>query len=386
MDLRDLGAALLQGAFAVRRQLSLHLVDEQRQRRLRVGRHGDVRLRQVLEVLKVALDEEIERRNVDRLRLFVALRGDEARTAASLNFEVQDHVGHCRSAVARERMPRREVHAIAAAVDRRLQELGELDEPGDALRSPRHAAGIDARILRADEQARRLAHGVRIADRKRRHRQPRDAHRRRGHRPFLHVVIEDNQDRLHRRRHRDLIGAHHRLGERRERRRLIVPLHAVAHDEPHVLSAVIRVHAVRARPGITKVAGDDEHGHAVGIGVVDRHRCVLQANVAVHDREHRLAFDLGVAVRHRDRRLFVAARQQLRHPVFAVVDDRFVQPFEARSRIRGDVLEAEALDHVDHEVRRGVLDDPEVLTRRGRRSIGKELSTIGRRRNRPALR
>jgi hypothetical protein len=61
MDCRNLGAALLQRVFAIRRQLPLHLVDEQRQRRFRVRRHGDVRFRQVLEILKIALDEQIER-------------------------------------------------------------------------------------------------------------------------------------------------------------------------------------------------------------------------------------------------------------------------------------------------------------------------------------
>ena len=56
MDFRNLGAAFLQRAPAIRRQLSPHLAGEQRQSaRFRVGGHRDVGVRQVLEVLKIAL-------------------------------------------------------------------------------------------------------------------------------------------------------------------------------------------------------------------------------------------------------------------------------------------------------------------------------------------
>ena len=274
-----------------------------------------------------------------------------ARPATALHLEVEDDVRGPGS-VAGERMTRREIHAVAATVDRRLQQLRQLDEQRDPVRRPRHAARNDARVLGRDQQARRFAHGTLFSRRRRRHGQPRNLRHGLRQRAQLQLVIQHDQHRLHRRRHRNLVGADRRFGERRQRDRFVVPFHAVAHDQRHVLGAVVRVHAVGARAAVVKVAGDDEHRHAIGVGVVDRHRRVLEADVAVHEREHRLAFDLGVAVRHRDRRLLMAARQQLRRLVLAVVDDRFVQPFEARSRVGGDVLEADALDDVEHEVRR----------------------------------
>ena len=55
----------------------------------------------------------------------------------------------------------------------------------------------------------------------------------------------------------------------------------------------------------------------------------LNANGAVRQDGHRLALGLEVRVRHRHRGLFVAARDELRHLVAAVVDDRFVNAAEA---------------------------------------------------------
>ena len=286
----------------------------------------------------------------------VRAAGAGARPAAALHLEVQDDIRRSGS-VAGERMARREIHAVAATVDRRLQQLRQLDEQRDAVRRSRHAARIDARVLGRDQQPGGFAHRTLFSRRRRRHGQPRNLRHGLRQRAQLELVIQHDQHRLHRRGHRDLVGADRRFGERRQRDRLVVPFHAVAHDQRHVLGAVVRVHAVGARAAVVKVAGDDEHRNAIGVGVVDRHRRVLQTDVAVHDRQHRLAFDLGVAVRHGDRRLLVAARQQLRHLVLAVVDDRFVQPFEARARIGRDVLETDALDDIEHEVRRRMLDD-----------------------------
>ena len=58
-----------------------------------------------------------------------------------------------------------------------------------------------------------------------------------------------------------------------------------------------------AMRGVEVVAADHDDRHAVAPGVVDRHRRVLQADGAVAEHHHRLAFDLEVAVRHRDRRI-----------------------------------------------------------------------------------
>ena len=77
----------------------------------------------------------------------------------------------------------------------------------------------------------------------------------------------------------------------------------------------------RRMRGIERVAGEDVHRNAVAVGVVDRHRRVLQTDRAVDHDGHRLAFGLEVAMGHRDRRLLVAAGEELRRPIAAVVDD-----------------------------------------------------------------
>src|SRR5439155_1728731 len=78
-------------------ELPLHLVDEQRERRFRIGRDVDVGIGHVLEVLQVALDVEAERRDVDRLRVRAARRAAESRASASLHLEVEEDVGGARS-------------------------------------------------------------------------------------------------------------------------------------------------------------------------------------------------------------------------------------------------------------------------------------------------
>ena len=108
---------------------------------------------------------------------------------------------------------------------------------------------------------------------------------------------------------------------------------------------------LRALVGVEGVAGEDEHRHAVAERVVDRHRGMLQTDRAVHAGEQRLVLDLGVAVRDRDRGFLVRGGELFRRDVVAVVDDGFVQALEARGAGRGEIFEAQALEHIEHEVR-----------------------------------
>ena len=126
-------------------------------------------------------------------------------------------------------------------------------------------------------------------------------------RVLLQLRIEREQHRPHRRRHRDLVGAHRRLGEMLQRGRLVVPLGEVAHDRADVDRRVHPLGAGQALVGVDDIAAHDVDRHAIAPGVVDRHGGVLQPDHAVADHRHRLAFDLGVAVRHRDRDLLVRA-------------------------------------------------------------------------------
>jgi hypothetical protein len=61
--------------------------------------------------------------------------------------------------------------------------------------------------------------------------------------------------------------------------------------------------------------------------------------------------------------------QDLGLPVAAVIDDRFVQAFESRAGIHGDVVEIERLQHVDHVVGARMPDEPCVDARLGRHEV-----------------
>ena len=250
-------------------------------------------------------------------------------------------------------MPRGEVHPPALIDDGGLQRLRQLDEPGDAGGGAGGAIGHDHRGLRRDQQLRRLGDCTRVALRRRGAREPRHSKARAdlgGDRIFLKTAVEDEHHRHHRRRHRDLVGAHRRLREMRQRNRQIVPLDEVADHRRRVLHAVRPFNAGPPQRRVQVVAGHDVDRDAVAVGVVDRHRRVLDADRAVAQHRHRLAFGLEVAVRHRHRGLFVAAGDELRRRVAAVVDDRLVDAAEARSRVGRDIFEVERLDDVDHEV------------------------------------
>ena len=104
------------------------------------------------------------------------------------------------------------------------------------------------------------------------------------------------------------------------------------------------------------VASDDDHHRRLRvIGLIDRHRCVHEADRAVDHCDHRAAFGFGVAVGHIDGGFFVQRRDEL-GPVIrsiAVVDDRFLQALEAGRRIGGDVLDIEVAQDLHHEVGTG---------------------------------
>ncbi len=167
---------------------------------------------------------------------------------------------------------------------------------------------------------------------------------------FLKIAIGHQHYGQHRRRHCDLIGAHGGLGEVRERSRRVIPLGEIAEQRRSILDTVRPLDAWPPAGGVGQVPGDQVDGNAIAEGVVDRHRRVLRADGSVQEYGQRFALDLRVAMRHRDRRFFVAARKQLGIAVAAVVDHRFVQRTEARSRVGANVLDADRLQNVDHEV------------------------------------
>ena len=91
-------------------------------------------------------------------------------------------------------------------------------------------------------------------------------------------AIGDDDHRLVRRRHRDLVSAHGGFGEVSERDRRVVPLDEIAHHRGGVLHAVHPLRIAAAVVHVENVAENDVHRHAIGVAVVDRHRRVLQAD------------------------------------------------------------------------------------------------------------
>ena len=162
--------------------------------------------------------------------------------------------------------------------------------------------------------------------------------------------VDDDHDWSHRGRHRDLVGAHGRLGKVPQRCRRIVPLDEVADQGSRVLHAMLPLHAPSPLRRIQVVARKDEHRDAVTVRVVDGHRRVLEPDRPMTQRGHRLAFDLVVAMGHRDGRFLVAAGKELGRLVVAVVEDRLVDAAEARAGVRRNVFEVERLEDVQHEV------------------------------------
>ena len=248
-------------------------------------------------------------------------------------------------------VPRREIHAAAAVANRHVQGLGELDQPVDAGLRARVAIGDDHRILCVDEHLSDFCQRVLVAGDRRHARQFRDRRLAvRRQRVVLHLAIEDQERRRHRRRHADLVGADGGVGEVLERGRRVVPFDVVAHHRGRILHRMRPDRGAATLGCIERIAGHDVDRHAIAPGIVDRHRGVLQADGPVREDQHRLAFDLGIAVRHGDRRFLVRAGVPFQ---IRIVDQRFVQPAEAGTRVGGDLGDAETLDDIDHVVGTG---------------------------------
>ena len=174
-----------------------------------------------------------------------------------------------------------------------------------------------------------------------------------GNRILLQFGVGYQQHGQRGRRHGDLVGAHGRFGEVGKRGGQVVPLDEVADHGGGVLNAMRPFHRGDALGGVDDIADDHVDGSAVAPGVVYGHGGMLEPHGAVREYGDGLALDLGVPVSHGHGGLFVAAGDEFGAFVPAVVDDGFVQAAEARSGIGADVLDAQRLDDVDHEIGAG---------------------------------
>ncbi len=107
---------------------------------------------------------------------------------------------------------------------------------------------------------------------------------------------------------------------------------------------------------IEVITGDEHDRGAVAPGVIDGHAGMLDADRAVRSHCQWLTGHLVVAVPHRNGVFLVRAGQKLRFRVATVVDEGFLQAAEARARIRRNVIDIEAPQHIDHVVGAGAVD------------------------------
>ncbi len=215
----------------------------------------------------------------------------------------------------------------------------------------REAVADDHRVLGRHQHPCCLRDGARVCHWRHHPGELRDAQALRvGDRVFLELGVEREQDRRHRRRHRDLVGAHRRLGEMLERGGLVVPLDEIAHQSGGVDGGVHPFDAGRPLVPLDDVADHDIDRDAVAPGVVQRHAGMLEPDGAVAHHRHRLAFHLGVALRHVDGDLLVRAGEDFGLRVLSVVDEGFVDAAECRGAVHREIVEIERSQHVDHEI------------------------------------
>ena len=206
-----------------------------------------------------------------------------------------------------------------------VEVLGERDARVPAFDAAADAAHQDDRVLRAFEDVRGLLHlvGGGGLDRRRHEAVHIDRRQRLGKLRLLHLRIEVDVDRPHRRGVGDPGRAQDRLARGGGRGRLVVPLGVVAHDRALVAGGVDPVDPRPALGGVDRAGRAEDHDwRAVAPGVEDRHGGVEQADIGMHRGGHRLAGDLGVALRDRDRDLLMQAQDHLRRLVAEIVHDR----------------------------------------------------------------
>ena len=177
-----------------------------------------------------------------------------------------------------------------------------------------------------------------------------------------------------RRRHRDLVGAQHRLDGGQHRARLVVPLAVVADQRALILGGVDPVDPGPAHLGVARPGGaEHDHRQPRAPDVVDRHGGMHQADAGMQRHRHRPFGHLGVAVRDRDRVLLVQADEHFRVTIAEIVDEAVVQAAIARSGHQRDVAQVEPPQHLGDRVRApaepgvGLAHQPVLVVERGGR-------------------
>src|SRR5262249_1241203 len=118
------------------------------------------------------------------------------------------------------------------------------------------------------------------------------------------------------------------------------PFYVVAKNGGSVLNAMGPLDLRNALGRVDNIAANNQNRNAITVGVVDRHRGVLQADGTVSHDEEGLALNFGIAVCHADGRFFVAAGDELGTAIATIVDNRFVKASKAGARIGADIINA----------------------------------------------
>ena len=264
------------------------------------------------------------------------------------DLQAEDDIGDTDITAATKRVAR----GHSAALHGRLQSLREFHQQFQSVLSPCRVPAKYHWIFSSHQQACRLGHCTSVAGGRSSQSEFGNSQPRSVRDPgFLQSAIGRQRYGSHRRCHGDFVGSHggfRKVGQRTGR---IVPLHKVADQSCRVLGSM---RPFRSRPPFSSIDGitHDHEDRRVGSEcVVNRHRGVLYANRWVHHRRHGLACNSGVAVSYSYRGLFVAARQEFRVLVSAIINNGLVQPPETRGWHGSDVLDPQGFDDVHHEVR-----------------------------------
>jgi hypothetical protein len=153
---------------------------------------------------------------------------------------------------------------------------------------------------------------------------------------LLRLHVEHDEGRRGRGSNRLSIGFLDRSQRVRERFRLCIPFGEAAHQCRHVVRGMRLDEPIIA-------ARDDQHWRAGIVGLVNGHRCVLQADGPMQHCAHRPSLGLAIAIGHVHGGLFMQCGDELRHHIGrrAVVDDGFLDALEARAGVAGDEFDAE---------------------------------------------
>ena len=251
-------------------------------------------------------------------------------------------------------VPAGEIHPRAAVDDGCVQKFRKLNQQRRPFFRAPVSVRVDDGVFRGHQHLCSLAQGFVVALRMRPPPQFRNAQLRFFvffQRVFLNVGVDRHQHRTHRCGGGEIVGLDQRFPGRLQACRLRVPFGEIAHRRVLIQRRVIPFDVRAPRGIVLHIARNDQDRRAVGIGVVHRHRGVLQADGAVHHGRHRFARNLGIAMRHCDGAFLVQAHDEFGLGVHAVIEQRFLQAPEGRCRQAGDVIDAERLDDIHHEIR-----------------------------------